>query len=130
MLEARLSDFKKLFQEKRTWRVKDIQHRLNISRQSVYRLRDQLYTKEKILLEATIRDDDRTLLRNDKLKPGYLMWPEATPHEEDVSFALSKAELESLKTAVARMKHLTPLLESALNKLHKLTFTKKTFLNR
>ncbi len=117
MAESRLSDFKNLFRERPAWHWKEVSDRLGVSRQSVYRLRDELYSKENIALEATIRDDDGKLLTSDKVGVGYLKWPEATPIEDDVSLTLSKLELEALKTAVAQMAHLTPLLESALGKL-------------
>ena len=125
MAESRLDDFIKLFQEKRIRHVKDIENELGISRQSVYRLRDQLYTKKGIALEASIRGDDGTLLENEELGKGYLKWPEATEFEEDVSFVLSKAQLEALKTAVAQTKHITPLLQGALDALGKNNLVRK-----
>jgi predicted DNA-binding transcriptional regulator YafY len=116
---SRLDDFVQLFQEKRCWTVNDIRQRLGISRQSVYRLRDQLYSKRQITLEANIRDDDGTLMLSETASVGCLCWPEGMAFEEDVSFSLSQTELEALKTAVAQMQHLTPLLDGVLSKLSK-----------
>jgi predicted DNA-binding transcriptional regulator YafY len=114
---SRLDDFVQLFQEQRCWKVRDIQQRLRVSRQSVYRLRDQLYSRRQIALEANIRDDDGTLMLSERASVGCLCWPEGLSIEEDVSFSLSQTELEALKTAVAQMQHLTPLLDGVLSKL-------------
>ena len=119
MAESKFNDFMNLFQEKSLWHVKEIQERLNISRQSVYRLKDKLQSERQIILEANMRDSDGKLLQYKNLPLGYLRWPEGKSFEEDVSFKLSKSELEALKTAVAQMDHLTPLLKSALSKLSK-----------
>lgn len=100
MAESRLGDFKTLFREKPVWHVNEIRERLGVSRQHVYRLRDELYSREGVALEAAIRDDDGSLLPSDQVKPGYLKWPEATPLEDDVSFSLSKLELAELREAV------------------------------
>ncbi len=125
MAESRLGDFKNLFREKRTWRVTDIENRLGISHTSVYRLRDQLYSREQISLEANIRDDDGRLMRSEHVQLGCLSWPEATPIEEDVGVQMPKSELEALKAAVAQTEHLTPLLKSALKTLGQSSAAKK-----
>ena len=125
MPASRLDEFIALFREKRTWSVADIRNRLGVSRQTVYRYRDQLYSKKDISLEAHIRDDDNTLLKVEDLAEGSFRWPESAAFEDDVSLSLSKAEVEALKTAVAQTEHLTPLLKSALANLGKSSEVKK-----
>ncbi len=125
MAASKLDEFIKLFQEKRTWYVKDIENKLGVSRQSVYRYRDQLYTQRNISLDSSTRDDDGSLLEHDTLEKGYLRWPEASEVINDVNLTLTKDQLEALKTAVAQTTHLTPLLQSALSSLGKASSVKK-----
>lgn len=128
MPKSKLDEFIRLFHEKRTWHVEEIANRMGVSRQSVYRYRDRLWEQRGIMLEGHFRDTDGKLFRDDNVKDGYLRWPNGQPLEEDVSFILSKAELEALRTAVVQMQHLTPLLQGALEKLGKNNTIKKELL--
>ena len=68
MAESRLSDFKRLFREvSPCLHVRDIERRLGIARQSVYRLRDRLRDDEGVWLEEHIF--------NPEVPKGCLRWP-------------------------------------------------------
>lgn len=125
MASSKLDQFMKLFMERRTWHVTDIMNRLEVSRNTVHRYKEELYSKKGISLDAHIRDNDKTLLKVEGLEKGCFRWPERTPHEEDVSLSLSKAQIEALKAAVAQTGHMTPLLESALKSLGQSSAAKK-----
>lgn len=110
MAESRLPDFKRLFREVSPllhWRT--ISEHLGVTRQHVYRLRNQLHAYEGIWLDEHKFDSE--------VPRGYFRWPQNAPFDEDVLVSLTTAEIEALKTAAERVDSLTPLVKQTLKKL-------------
>lgn len=88
--------------------VRDIAQRLGVNVRSVYRLRDSFRSVHGIWLEEHAH--------NPEVPRGYLRLPK---QGLKVQVGLTQDELEAIRTALARVRHLTPLAQQAAAKLAK-----------